>query len=288
MTISLGAKKKVAAPAKKAAPAKVAAPVKKAAPKVVATAKVAAPAKKVVAPAKKAAAPAKKVAAPAKKAAVVGSRGPSEALPFASTPANLDGSLTGDAGFDPVGISLVDPGVNSFFDGFGDKLKWYREAEIMHGRIAQIAVLGFIWPGVFGTLPANEWVGLDAFSYTNPVEALDKAPHFAIEQIFTFMSILELRRITLIQKEGDSYVPGDFKLGQGEGRYNPFGFNYTPEEYEEKKLQEIKHGRLAMLGAFGLWAQASNSGLGIADQLGAALSSPGYYAKAGYFFPEGI
>ena len=26
------------------------------------------------------------------------------------------------------------------------------------------------------------------------------------------------------------YIPGDSGLGQGPGRWNPFGFNYTPEE----------------------------------------------------------
>ena len=63
---------------------------------------------------------------------------------------------------------------------------------------------------------------------------------------------------------------------------------YTPEEYAEKQLQEIKQGRLAMLGVTGLYFQAQNSGMNIVDQLGGALSAPEYYAPTGYFFPEAI
>ncbi|KAL2623065.1 hypothetical protein R1flu_003270 [Riccia fluitans] len=53
----------------------------------------------------------------------------------------LDGSLPGDYGFDPLGLGK-DPAA----------LKWYREAEIIHGRWAMAAVLGIFvgqaWSGV--------------------------------------------------------------------------------------------------------------------------------------------
>ena len=51
-----------------------------------------------------------------------------------------------------------------------------------------------------------------------------------------------------------------------EERFNPFGFDYSPEDYENKQLQEVKHGRLAMLGIFGLWAQCQASGMGVVEQ----------------------
>ena len=100
---------------------------------------------------------------------------------------------------------------------------------------------------------------------------------------------MEFRRINIILKDGASYTAGDSqKWGQGEGRWNPFGLNYTPEEYEEKQLQEIKHARLAMVGLLGLIFQANASGVNVVDQLGAAFTAPDYYAKAGYFLPQGI
>lgn len=199
--------------------------------------------------------------------------------------------MVGDYGFDPFGFTTVPDGPS--FKGFvkggaPDDLTWYREAELIHGRIAQLAVVGFIVPGLFGTLPGNDWTGPDAYSYTNPLEAFNKVPGLALLQIVLFMAFLEFRRIRIIREEGPNYMAGDLRLGQGEGRWNPFGFDYTPEEYEEKRLQELKHCRLAMIGIFGLWAQASASGKDVVEQLTAGLTTPDYVAKAGYFMPEGI
>ena len=56
----------------------------------------------------------------------------SESVPFLKQPTNLDGSLPGDVGFDPLGFSEV-------FD-----VKVLREAELKHGRIAMLAVLGWL------------------------------------------------------------------------------------------------------------------------------------------------
>lgn len=197
--------------------------------------------------------------------------------------------MVGDAGFDPLGFSTVAGG--SWFDtpnGKIDGLTWYREAELIHGRIAQVAVVGFIAPGLFGTLPGNEWTGLDAYSNTNPIEAFSSAPGAALLQIAFFMAALEFRRVGIITEEGSNYQAGDLRIGQGPGRYNPFGLNYSEEQYATYQLNELKHCRLAMIGVFGLWAQNAASGVSVVDQLGAALTAPEYYAKAGYFLPEGI
>ena len=170
-----------------------------------------------------------------------------------------------------------------------DGLTWYREAELMHGRICMVAVVGFLWPGLFGTFAGNEWTGVDAYSYTNALEAFGKAPSAALFQIFAFMGILEFRRINIILADGASYMAGDSqKWGQGEGRWNPLGLNYSPEEYADKQLQEIKHARLAMVAFLGLILQGNISGVGVIDQLSGAIVSPEYATKAGYFLPEGI
>jgi len=244
-------------PAAKAAPAK---PVAKAAPVKPVVAK-AAPAKPVVKAAVKAA-PVKKVVA--KAAVASGDKAsqytvrdsslfttPSTALPWAKAPVTLEGYL-GDAGFDPLGFSTKK---NAFLFKQVQGIRWLREAETIHGRIAQLAALGFVAPGLFGTFPGNAEVGFDAYSNVNPIEALGQVPSAALLQIFAFMSFLEVRRINIIQEEGDNYVLGDLRLGQGDKRWNPFNFNYSDEEYEVKQLQELNHGRAAMLGIFGLWAQ---------------------------------
>jgi len=217
------------------------------------------------------------------------------ALPWTDAPAALDGTMLGDVGFDPLNFSGQPLGglqPNPYYipsDSFGlkDDLTFYREAELMHGRIAQVAVLGFIWPGVFGTLPGNSWTGEDAYSYTSPLEALNHVPGLALAQIVTFMAFLEFRRVDLIRTLGPDYIPGDNNIGVP-GGFNPFGFEYSPEEYEEKRLQELKHCRLGMIGFLGALLQNAISGESIADQIGRSLVAPEYATKAGYFLPEGI
>jgi hypothetical protein len=272
--------------------------------------------KKAVAVAKKAVAPVKKVERKAKatvakvkasipKPAVV--RGkvaraipqtvrsiPSQAIPYENAPALLDGSLVGDVGFDPCYLSTKADLLTNYFNGIFnnqvniDGITWYREAELMHGRICMVAVLGFIVPG-FATFPGNAWTGVDAYSATNPLEAWNAAPSAALFQIFAFMSCLEFRRIRIILSQGSNYMAGDSqRWGQGPGRWNPLGLDYTPAEYEEKQLQEIKHARLAMIGFLGLVFQANASGVNVVQQWSQAFVIPEYVGKAGYYFPEGI
>jgi hypothetical protein len=210
----------------------------------------------------------------------------SRAIPGEQAPAILNGALIGDVGFDPCFLSTKADTIANYFNGIFDGavqldgLSWYREAELMHGRICMVAVLGFIVPGV-SHLPG---VGYD---YTNPLEAWGSAPSAALLQIFAFMSALEFRRIGNIASAGSAYVVGDAQRW-GQDGWNPFGLDYTKAEYAEKQLQEIKHARLAMIGFLGVVFQANASGESVADQWGAALHAPEYASKAGYFLPEGI
>ena len=67
-------------------------------------------------------------------------------MPFLEQPKNLDGSMAGDVGFDPLGLSEI--------DDLGIDLYWLREAELKHGRVAMLAATGVIWVEAFGPLPA--------------------------------------------------------------------------------------------------------------------------------------
>lgn len=214
------------------------------------------------------------------------------ALPFGSSPDTLDGSLPGDVGFDPIGFSAQS--FSSFNNplyeegNFMTDLEWLREAELTHGRIAQLAVVGFIWPGLFGTFPGvEEFGGVDAYSELNPFAALTTVPESAIYQIVGGMAWVEWNRVERIREQGANRISGDIGIGYP-GGWNPFGLNYSPEEYAEKQLQEIKHCRLAMIAAFGLICQAVNSGTDVVSQLSPAFAAPEYAAKAGYFLPQGI
>lgn len=163
--------------------------------------------------------------------------------------------------------------------GDENSLKWYREAEIVHGRVAQLAVVGNLVPGWIGHLPGNPAMGVpeDAFAELNPFKALSTIPDTGLWHIVTFIYAIEICRAANVIR-GDK-EPGD--LGLGQTGWNPFGFNYTPEEYREKQVQEIKHGRLAMFGALGMLLQASASGMGVTQQLAGALSFPDYRFPGG-------
>eukprot|EP00640_Fibrocapsa_japonica_P005517 CAMPEP_0113934960 /NCGR_PEP_ID=MMETSP1339-20121228/2197_1 /TAXON_ID=94617 /ORGANISM="Fibrocapsa japonica" /LENGTH=97 /DNA_ID=CAMNT_0000936947 /DNA_START=116 /DNA_END=405 /DNA_ORIENTATION=+ /assembly_acc=CAM_ASM_000762 len=56
----------------------------------------------------------------------------SPSLPFMDAPANLDASMPGYVGFDPLGFS----------DSFS--VDFLREAELKHGRIAMLATVGWV------------------------------------------------------------------------------------------------------------------------------------------------
>lgn len=206
------------------------------------------------------------------------------ALPFDKRPTNLDGTLPGDVGFDPVGFSN-NPPRPWLIGGSGRSLKWYREAEIVHGRVAMLAALGWVFPNIYH-LPGNADTGVDAFANLNPLEAVNSVPSAGLWQIAATVAAIELFRINRVIR--GSAEPGDLGLGQGEGRWNPFGFKYTEEEYFQKQVQEIKNGRLAMVGILGFLLQASVTGKGIVQQLGGSFDVPEAVSKAGYYFPDGL
>lgn len=214
----------------------------------------------------------------------------STALPFDRRPPNLDGTLAGDAGFDPAGFSN-NPPRQWLIGGEEKSLKWYREAEIVHGRVAQLAVIGQLFPSWYH-FPGNPEVGVaeNAFAEMNPYKALFTVPPEGLWQITLIIFGIELARIKRIIR-GDKQ-PGD--LGLGQTGFNPFNFNYSEEEYFQKQVQEIKHGRLAMFGALGMLLQTSISGKSIPQQLAEAftypeervlLNGPG---ALGDFFPQGL
>merc|ERR1711904_117998 len=101
---------------------------------------------------------------------------PSTALPWTTT--NLTGELVGDVGFDPLGFSKYAPGAWRFGDEGDGSLKIFREAELMHGRIAQLACLGWVFPEI-AHFPGKD----GAFGKMNPFEAVDAIPNAGWYQI---------------------------------------------------------------------------------------------------------
>ncbi|KAL1508711.1 hypothetical protein AB1Y20_004806 [Prymnesium parvum] len=89
-------------------------------------------------------------------------------------PSYLDGTLAGDAGFDPLGlcIKLLPSEGSSDLDPAGlsdyrlrSKVMWMREAEVKHSRLAMLAAAGWplaeLWHGPFSSITGLPF-GLEA------------------------------------------------------------------------------------------------------------------------------
>jgi len=171
------------------------------------------------------------VAAPSKPAYVA-----SESLPFLEKPPNLAG-YAGDAGFDPFRFSDFVP------------MDFLREAELKHGRICMMAVVGFAAVDLgLRVYPLPE--GYDGLTAITAHDALVKQG--AMSQMLLWFSVLEVfDTIAVVQMlNGSGRAPGDFGLDGGLLK------NKSEDYIENMKLKEITHCRLAMFAFSGMVTQA--------------------------------
>ena len=161
-----------------------------------------------------------------------------------------------------------------FFDplGFAAKadektLKRYREAEVTHGRVAMLAVLGFlVGEAVEGISPLFEG------QITGPaITHFLQVPGGWDAIIVAFIGSAEAQRAQIgwvdpadasYDQPGllrDNYYPGD--IG-----FDPLGLRpEDPEELNMMITKELQNGRLAMLAAAGFLAQEAVDGKGILE-----------------------
>jgi len=148
----------------------------------------------------------------------------SEAIPFMPKPANINDSMPGYSGFDPLGFS-------DYFD-----IKYLQEAEIKHGRVCMLAALGMVFPE-FGKLPQ-----FASFS-TNPLQAFYEVGPGGWAQIFVFIGVLEsfsYEKVFYTDK-----APGD--LG-----FDPLRMSKDAATAKWYSRAEVMNGRLAMIGFSGM------------------------------------
>lgn len=167
----------------------------------------------------------------------VGDSTMSKSVPFLTKPKNLDG-LIGSEEFDPFGFAEA-------FD-----IKWLREAELKHCRIAMLATVGWLVQAAGIHLPSPD--GL--YDVANPIDAFFHVGASPIGQIFLFIGALESinhnGKLGMTDMHKDSTrEPGSFTLpiygaGQLKGK--------TEQYINDIKLKELRNGRLAMFAIGGL------------------------------------
>jgi len=156
----------------------------------------------------------------------------SKAMPFLDAPPKLDGSMAGDAGFDPLGLSNIeDVGIDFY---------WMREAELKHARVAMMASAGVLWVEIFGPFPG--WPAPTGGSQTDAFwDAWAEKPNYIVAAL-VFISVIETISgvATTEGRKSGLREPGDFK-------FNPLQFEVT----DDMKTKEIANGRLAMIAVVG-------------------------------------
>ena len=157
-----------------------------------------------------------------------------------NAPEQLDGSLAGDVGFDPLG-----------FSSSKKTLYWMREAEIKHSRLAMLGALG--WP--LSEVIHNKLA--DVLHLDSMLAPGDRAPSilngglsssyvsgtlFFTLIITGYLESLSMKNGTVFwdSEKPDGYIPGDYG-------FDPLNLYNLKGDKKLMETAEIKNGRLAML-----------------------------------------
>jgi len=147
----------------------------------------------------------------------------SRALPWTEAPEHLQG-MVGNADFDPWGLSTP------------ANIKWMREAELKHGRMAQLAWAGYVAVDLGIKFPGDKYAGLTSWTAHEAT--------VSNELFYALLFVGTAETIGFSQIYG--MMEGTVDREAGDFGFDPLGL-LTPETTEKYKLAELTHGRLAML-----------------------------------------
>ena len=158
-----------------------------------------------------------------------------------------------------------------YFDPLGfckgrnlEGVKRFREAEVMHGRVAMVATVGYL----IGESTPTITYGMNVH-HTIANNQIPEVPGTVLFPFFLAINIAEaLRASTGWVEPGlgpvftlrDSYYPGDLGLKL----FKPT----DADKFATMQTKELNNGRLAMLAAAGMCVQEQVNGKGILENLG--------------------
>jgi light-harvesting complex I chlorophyll a/b binding protein 1 len=163
----------------------------------------------------------------------------------------LPGTLDPVPFFDPAGFAT---------DASLEDIKMYREAEVTHGRVSMLAVLGFLVQeeAHFLFVEPDKDIGpairhLDEVRAVNPVFFEGLAFVIACAELYRSLYGWANPSVA-VRQLNDDYYPGD--VG-----FDPLGLKpEDPTEFAEMATKELQQGRLAMLAIAGFFAQELTNG----------------------------
>mmetsp|Transcript_38643 Transcript_38643/g.89198 ORF Transcript_38643/g.89198 Transcript_38643/m.89198 type:complete len:302 (+) Transcript_38643:81-986(+) len=149
----------------------------------------------------------------------------------------------------------------SFWDPAGltknktdEELLFYRAAELKHGRIAMMAVVGWFTNASGFHYLGDLWLKKPASD--NPIEAFTSLPMLGVWQMVFFVAALEW--LTTVPcpppKDKPWDVIGMSDVLEEDTDENPMA------EYKKIQMQELNNSRLAMVAIIGLIVQATTTG----------------------------
>jgi hypothetical protein len=151
----------------------------------------------------------------------------SKSIPFLEVPEKLDGSMTGDMGFDPMGLSDIQT-----------DLRYARWAELKHGRVCMLAVIGMVWQEYCPHLPGA------AYATTDPIAAISSVGFASNFQTLLAIGVLELAN-------WEETFNGESRPGVVDGFVPKWWAGQSEVEQERLYTSEIVHCRLAMIAFIG-------------------------------------
>jgi len=161
----------------------------------------------------------------------------SNAVPFLPVSPALEGYAGEEDGFDPMGFSLA------------IDVRWLREAELKHGRVAMLATVGWIATDMGMRVPGEPFL-------VTTTEAHDAMVKFgSMGHMLSWIAFLELFgfiAITTMCEGKTDRRPGDFGIRT----------LYPKDEAGQldMQLRELRNGRLAMLAFGGIATSAVLTG----------------------------